>query len=182
MSTSNPSAIRLREPHCGPPCFRTRKKTISRRCQAGRYGQFTNLGAGRRIARPEWEANKRPKALQMMNLTADGLAIRTSPSASLSRFSIDEAYLTKASDKKIMTVNLGAAADAGLMQQIADITGGEHFNVPGGASVAVYALDLKAIFGKIASDRPLKLFPIPEPLTHPKPGRLPGSGMFRLIA
>jgi hypothetical protein len=49
------------------------------------------------------------------------------------------------------------------MQQIADITGGEHFNVPGGASVAEYAEDLKQIFGKIASDRPLKLIEVTEP-------------------
>jgi Mg-chelatase subunit ChlD len=114
-----------------------------------------------RIARLELEANKRPKALQMMILMTDGLPNRTSTSASPTQFSIDEAYLAKASDIKIMTISLGAAADAGLMQQIADITGGEHFNVPGGASVATYAQDLKQIFGKIASDRPLKLIQIP---------------------
>ncbi len=136
-------------------------KTISRQRQAGHYDQYTNIGAGMRIARLELEANKRPKALQMMILMTDGLPNRTSTSASPTQFSIDEANLALASDIKIFTVSLGARADAGLMQQIADITGGEHFNVPGGASVAEYAQDLKEIFGKIASDRPLKLIPVP---------------------
>ena len=116
-----------------------------------------------RIARQELEAHKRLKGLQMLILMTYGLPNRTSTSASPSQFSIDEANLAKASDIKIMRVSLGAAADAGLMQQLADITGGEHFNVPGGASVAEYAQDLKAIFGKIASDRPLKLIEVPEP-------------------
>jgi Mg-chelatase subunit ChlD len=136
-------------------------KTISRQRQAGHYDQFTNIGAGMRTARLELEAHHRPKAFQMMILMTDGLPNRTSTSSSPAQFPIDEAYLAKASDIKIMTISVGAGADTGLMQQIADITGGKHFNVPGGASVAAYAQDLKTIFGEIASDRPLKLIQVP---------------------
>jgi hypothetical protein len=136
-------------------------KTISRQRQAGHYDHFTNIGAGMRTARIELEANHRPKSFQMMILMTDGLPNRTSTSSSPSQFPIDEAYLAKASDIKIMTVSVGAGADTALMQQIADITGGKHFNVPGGASVAVYAEDLKRIFGEIAADRPLKLIQVP---------------------
>lgn len=128
-----------------------------------------------RNSRQELERQARPKALQMLILMTDGQANRSSISASPSQFSIDEAYLAKASGIKIMTISLGAKADTGLMQQFADITGGEHFNVPGGASVATYAQDLKRIFGKIAADRALTNM---NPISHSRPGRLPGWGMF----
>jgi hypothetical protein len=136
-------------------------KSISRQRQAGHYDHYTNIGAGMRTARLEIEANHRPKSFKMMILMTDGLPNRTSTSSSPAQFPIDEALLAKASDIKIMTVSVGAGADTALMQQIADITGGKHFNVPGGASVAVYAEDLKRIFGQIAADRPLKLIQVP---------------------
>jgi len=43
------------------------------------------------------------------------------------------------------------------MQQIADITGGQHFNVPGGQPVADYAQELRDAFREIAADRPVTL-------------------------
>ena len=57
----------------------------------------------------------------------------------------------------IVTISLGAAADKDLMQGAADITGGVHFNIPGGQSVATYEEDLKDVFREIADHRPLKL-------------------------
>ncbi len=132
-------------------------KLKSRQRQAGHYDRYTNIGAGMHTARVEIESKARPKAFRMMILITDGQANRTSTAASPSQFALDEAYLAKASQIKIMTISLGANADTGLMQQIADITGGEHFNVPGGEGVAAYEEDLKSIFGQIASDRPLKL-------------------------
>ena len=44
-----------------------------------------------------------------------------------------------------------------LMQQIADISDGVHFNVPGGQSVTDYEDDLLGVFRQIADDRPLIL-------------------------
>jgi hypothetical protein len=43
------------------------------------------------------------------------------------------------------------------MQQVADMTGGIHFNIPGGQSVAEYEAALKDTFRKIAEKRPLQL-------------------------
>ena len=132
-------------------------KTISHERQAGHYDYYTNIGAGMRSARLELAANARPRALRMMILMTDGLANRTSTSASPTQFALDEADLAAAAGIKIMTVSLGAGADTDLMQQIADRTGGTHFNIPGGQSVADYADQLQTVFGEIAADRPLKL-------------------------
>lgn len=137
-------------------------KTTSRQRQAGHYESFTNIGAGMRTARLELESNARPKALKMMILMTDGQANRSSTAASPSQFALDEAYLAKDSNIKVMTISLGAGADTHLMQQIADATGGQHFNVPGGQGVAQYAEELKQVFGEIASDRPLKLIEVKD--------------------
>jgi len=125
--------------------------------QAGHYDSYTNIGAGMRIAREEMIANARPKAMRMMVLITDGIANRSSTGASPAQSAIDEAYAAKSAKIKIMTISLGANADTGLMQQIADITGGEHFNVPGGQTVAQYTQELQNHFNSIAADRPLKL-------------------------
>lgn len=125
--------------------------------QAGHYNSYTNIGAGMRVGRQEMIANARPKAMRMMILITDGIANRSSTGASPAQSALDEAYYAKAAKIKIMTVSIGAGADTSLMQQIADITGGEHFNVPGGQSVAQYAEQLQGHFNTIAADRPLKL-------------------------
>ncbi len=125
--------------------------------QAGHYDYYTNIGAGMRIAREELIANARPKALRLMIVITDGIANRSSTGASPAQSALDEAYMAAEYKIKIMTVSLGANADADLMQEIADITGGEHFNVPGGQSVSDYTTELENHFGIIAADRPLKL-------------------------
>ncbi|WP_339910241.1 VWA domain-containing protein [Symmachiella dynata] len=125
--------------------------------QAGHYNSYTNIGAGMRVGRLEMIANARPKAMRMMILITDGIANRSSTGASPAQSALDEAYYAKAAKIKIMTVSIGAGADTNLMQEIADITGGEHFNVPGGQTVAQYADQLQAHFNTIAADRPLKL-------------------------
>jgi hypothetical protein len=43
------------------------------------------------------------------------------------------------------------------MQQIADITEGVHFNIPGGEAVSNYEAQLLEVFREIADDRPLAL-------------------------
>jgi hypothetical protein len=40
---------------------------------------------------------------------------------------------------------------------VADITGGRHFNIPGGQTATEYEEDLQEVFGQIARTRPLKL-------------------------
>ena len=132
-------------------------KTISRQRQAGHYDYYTNIGAGMQKARLELENNARPNAFRMMVLMTDGIANRPSPVSAAKQYALDEADLAAASKIKIMTVSLGVNADKILMQDIADRTGGIHFNVPGGSSVSEYEEQLKSVFAEIAADRPLKL-------------------------
>jgi hypothetical protein len=70
---------------------------------------------------------------------------------------LDEAYTAADHHYPTVTISLGAAADTDLMQQIADITNGVHFNIPGGQTVDQVEEDLKDVFRVIADDRPLKL-------------------------
>lgn len=132
-------------------------KTISRQRQAGHYDHYTNIGAGMRVAREELVHNARPSAFRMMVLMTDGIANRSSTGAGPREFALDEADLAAQAKIKIMTISLGANADTELMQEIADRTGGIHFNVPGGSGVAEYEEQLKKVFAEIAADRPLKL-------------------------
>ena len=132
-------------------------KAISRQRQAGHYDAYTNIGAGMKTAREELTANARPGAYLMMVLMTDGVANRPYNTYYAENYALQEAELAAASGIKIMTVSLGTGADTGLMQQIANISGGEHFNVPGGGRVADYAEQLRDAFREIAADRPVML-------------------------
>jgi hypothetical protein len=70
---------------------------------------------------------------------------------------IDEANLAAAAKIPIVTIALGAYADTALMQQVADLTGGACFVVPGGQPIAAVREQLEEVFGKVAANRPLKL-------------------------
>jgi hypothetical protein len=130
---------------------------ISRHRQAGHYHRYTNIGAGMQKARIELEQNGREGALKMIVLMTDGIANRPSDASTAKAFVREEARLAAAGEFPTVTVSLGSAADKDLMQEVADVTGGIHFNIPGGQSVAAYEEDLKEVFRKIAGHRPLKL-------------------------
>jgi len=132
-------------------------ETITRQRQAGHYDLYTNIGAGMQTARIELEQNARPGALKLMVLMTDGIANRPSDTTTARAFALSEADLAAAAKIPIITISLGSGADVNLMQQIADVTGGRHFNIPGGQTVAEYEADLKDVFRAIADDRPLKL-------------------------
>ncbi len=70
---------------------------------------------------------------------------------------IAEANSAKDAKIKILTISLGTGADTALMQQVADISGGEHFNVPGGSSISDLQAQLEVTFRKIANSRTLRL-------------------------
>ena len=93
----------------------------------------------------------------MIVLITDGVANR--PSGNAEQWAIDQANLCKTSKIKIMAIALGLGADEELMEELATITGGEHFVVPGGGTIAEYEADLMEVFQEIAADRPLKLLP-----------------------
>lgn len=132
-------------------------RPLYRQRQASHYDAMTNIGAGLKIAREELEANARPEAFRMIVLLTDGVANR--PSGSAEAYAINQATLCESADIRVMTISLGLNADTVLMQQIADITGGRHFNVPGGGTIAEYEAQLKDVFREIAADRPLRLLP-----------------------
>ncbi|MCG8585119.1 MAG: hypothetical protein MI757_10440, partial [Pirellulales bacterium] len=69
----------------------------------------------------------------------------------------DQAEVAAGMRVPIVTISLGAGADKELMDDVAEMTSGIHFNIPGGQSVAEYEEDLKDVFREIAADRPLKL-------------------------
>jgi Flp pilus assembly protein TadG len=132
-------------------------ETISRQRQAGHYDHYTNIGAGMRVGRQELVDNARVGALKLMVLMTDGIANRPTNEATARNYVITQANAAAAEDIPIVTISLGLGADIDLMQQVADITGGVHFNIPGNQTVAEVEEDLEDVFREVAATRPLKL-------------------------
>jgi uncharacterized protein YegL len=130
-------------------------ESISRHRQAGHYDPFTNIGAGLREAWMELDQNARAGAFKMIVLMTDGIANR--PSSDPVGYVLEQVAECQNRKYPVITISLGANADTALMQQVADMTGGIHFNVPGGQTVAQYEAALKDTFRKIAEKRPLQL-------------------------
>ncbi len=125
--------------------------------QAGHYDNYTNIGAGIHTAWTELDTNARQGAAKMIVLMTDGIANRPGGTSTARQFALDEAQEAADRQYPIVTISLGNAADTDLMEQIAAITGGVHFNVPGDSSVVDFEDDLLDIFRQIANDRPLML-------------------------
>ena len=134
------------------------KSTTSQR-QAGHYDRATNIGAGIREARLELEANGRSNAQHYIVLMTDGIANESSTSASPFDYALNEADAAAASGIRIISISLGAQGDDYLMEEIADRTSGEFFDVPGGQTVEQYSQQLEDIFKGIANQKALKLIP-----------------------
>ncbi|MBN2475335.1 MAG: VWA domain-containing protein [Pirellulales bacterium] len=128
--------------------------TVDQR-QAGHYDQYTNIGAGIEYARNELLSNGRPGAFKMIVLMTDGQANR--PSGYAEDYVRQRTQLVADEHWPIVTISLGNAADTSLMQEVADTTGGVHFNVPGGEAVTNYEAQLLTVFRQIADHRPLVL-------------------------
>jgi hypothetical protein len=125
--------------------------------QAGHYNHYTNIGAGLAKSRVELQQNARAGAFRMIVLMTDGIANRPVNTTQARAYVITEANACKNAKIPVVTISMGAGADIPLMQQVADLTGGQHFNVPGGQTAAQYEEDLKDIFEEVAKTRPLKL-------------------------
>lgn len=123
-------------------------ETASREMQAGHYMHYTNIGAGLEAARNELVNNGRTDSFKMVVLITDGKANR--PSGFATGKVLQEANRLDNENVPVLTISLGADADADLMGQVASITGGVHFNIPGGKTVAEYEADLKDVFRAIA--------------------------------
>jgi hypothetical protein len=125
--------------------------------QAGHYDHYTNIGAGINSSRLELQQHARPGAFRMIVLMTDGIANRPTNTTTARAYVLSEAQACSDAKIPVVTISMGAGADVGLMQQVADITGGKHFNIPGGQTAAQYEEDLNEVFEEIANTRPLKL-------------------------
>lgn len=134
-------------------------ETASQR-QAGHYHDYTNIGAGMLTGLAELEDHGRVGAFKMVVLMTDGQANWHNGSYNISAAYdsvIAQANAAAALNYPIVAISLGAGADTGLMETVAEITKSRHFNIPGGQSVAAYRDGLFEVFREIADSRPLKL-------------------------
>lgn len=128
--------------------------------QAGHYHSYTNIGGGLHSARVHLDSNARPNASKMIVLMTDGIANWKSggvDTTAARQYVLDEAAICAEKKYPIMAISLGANADTNLMDQAASITGGRHFNVPGGSSQEDYYQQLYDVFLEIARARPLQI-------------------------
>jgi Flp pilus assembly protein TadG len=131
---------------------------ICRKRQAGHYTGGTNISAGMNKGRVDLQKNARVGALKLMLVMTDGVVNLPSGNTTNDKAAvITEANACAAAKIKCVTVCVGAYADTALMKQVADITGGAAFVVPGGQPIADVKQQLEAAFGQVAKDRPLKL-------------------------
>jgi Mg-chelatase subunit ChlD len=109
-------------------------------------------------ARLELQNNARVGAKRMMVLMTDGVV--NLPSGNITNDKnavIAEANAAAAAKIPIVTIAVGAGADVALMQQVATITGGVAFVVPGGQPLANVQAQLEQVFAQVAASRPLKM-------------------------
>jgi len=129
--------------------------TITAARQAGHYDRYTNIGAGLQKGWQELDARGRPNTKKVIVLMTDGWANR--PTDNPREFALEQARIAASKGYQVLTVSFGVEADTQLMEEIAQITGGRHFRVPGGTSVEQYRQELISVFRQIADDRPLVL-------------------------
>lgn len=127
--------------------------SIANARQAKHYTSMTNIGAGIRLARIELEDNARATAKRVMVLMTDGQANEPGDEEDAEEYVEDQADNAAAASIVIYTISVGSDADTALMQDVADRTGGVHFNIPGGQSVAAYSAQLLDVFRRVAAAR-----------------------------
>lgn len=132
-------------------------KTVVQHRQAGHYEHFTNIGAGIKNGVDELLARGRDNAFKMVVLMTDGKANRPSNESYGRRYALAQAQ--RAADNKIaiFTLGVGLDADNALLQQIAEMTQGSTFVVPGDLRVTDFSEDLIHAFRAIANHRPIRL-------------------------
>jgi Putative Tad-like Flp pilus-assembly len=130
--------------------------------QAGHYTGLTNIYDGLKAARLELQNNGRVGAYKMIALMTDGQANLPGSATNAKNMVIQEAYAAAAAKIPVVCITLGSGADTALMQQVADITGGVYFDIPGGQTADQYSEQLNAIWKQVADKRPLKLVGGPQ--------------------
>ncbi len=98
---------------------------------ANKYNGWTPIGAALRDSSHYLHLNARSGVEKVVVLMSDGRANK--PNGNGPGYAVDMAYYAVSLGIKVYTISLGNGADEDLMQQIADITGGEHFIASGSA-------------------------------------------------
>lgn len=147
--------------------------------QAGHYDRYTNIGGGIREGRATLLGpNARINANKVIVLITDGnatawehlssdgpggvpvgepeIANTEAQAAEARNYALQQAAWARDEGVRIYCVSIGVSADQALMEDIAELTGGEHFHA-GGGSIEAYSAELLDIFGTIAILRPVTL-------------------------
>jgi len=130
--------------------------------QAGHYHQYTNIGAGLQKGRMVMDSYARQNANKLIVLMTDGLANWHNGQydlAGAAQMIEEEANLCAADSRKykVTTVSVGVEADTETMADVAKVTGGKFYVVPGGSTHEAMHAQLKTAFEEIAKARPIKL-------------------------
>jgi len=107
------------------------------RLEAGKYTNYTGTGAaiGDAVHYLLNGSEARDNSVRALVLMSDGAANR--PSGNGPGYAREMAQYAAANDVKIYTISLGNDADLDLMQDIADITDGTHFDATGSGEAAL---------------------------------------------
>lgn len=132
-------------------------RQITRTRQAGHYHGSTNIGAGIQVGREELENNGRIGSLKTLVLLTDGQANLPGSASQARYYALNQAEYAGDKGFPIAAISLGANSDEPLMRDIAEVSAGVHFHIPGGQSVAEYEEQLREVFRHIAQERPLRL-------------------------
>lgn len=129
----------------------------SRQMQAGHYDHYTNIGAGIEKAIEELDRNGRTGTNKLIVVLSDGVANRPVNEYYGRNEARRQARDAARAEYRIMTISLGANADTDLMREIAQLTGGVHYNVPGSGSLEEVQGELVGVFRQIAAYQPIQL-------------------------
>lgn len=128
--------------------------------QAGHYDGSTNIGGGIQRAIDELSSDRaRSTARKVIVLLTDGVANignsgQNSESAGAD-YALDRAQVAADLGYTLFAISVGAGADIELMEQIAEIGGGEHFHAAG--TIEEYSDALSEIFIEIGGRRAVEL-------------------------
>jgi hypothetical protein len=129
--------------------------------QAGHYDGWTNCGGGLQRAIEELTGPRaRLSAKKMIILLTDGnanvnAAGQVDDEEGGNAYALERAQAAAELGIMVFAVSVGAEANQGLMQQIADIGHGEHFHAEG--SIEEYSEQLASIFLRLGGTRPVEL-------------------------
>lgn len=129
--------------------------------QAGHYDSWTNMGGGLLQAIQELTGERaRNTSRKMIILLTDGNA-NVDSSGNTGNVSGGNAYALQMAQEAashgiiVFAVSVGAESNQSLMEEIADIGGGEHFFA--GENVEEYSEQLAEIFRRLGGTRPVQL-------------------------